>query len=205
MKSNIKVFAGASIMAFGLFVTGCGNTDPVGKIIAVKGDIKTKTATEASFTTATIDQSLISGDSIKTGEDSNVELELLNDKSQITLNSNTFLEIRNFSEKELRQMSGIAIYRINPQNRELKIQTPQGMATVLGTVFRVDSSQSETIVTVEKGRVGFKPAAGAQVIIEEGMQFSSSQKDEKPVTLDPLEREQLFNSGSGLRPVINPR
>lgn len=204
MKNPLKVFAGISLSTMLFCIAGCGNVEPIGKITSIKGDIKTRKSSDATFSSASLNQNLANGDSIKTGEDSRTDIEILNDKSQISLNSNTFLEIRNFSEKELRQMNGIAIYKINPQNKELKIQTPQGMATVLGTIFRVDSSSNETIVTVDKGRVGFKPVSGNQVIIEEGMQFSTSSTP-NPVTLDPIEREQLFNIGENLKPVINPR
>lgn len=101
-------------------------------------------------------------------------------------------------------MHGIAVYKISPQNRELKIQTPQGMATVLGTVLRIDSNEDETIVTVEKGKVGFSKKAGKQIIIEAGSQYSTSMTEEIPLAIDPLELEKLFGDNS-LAPIINPR
>lgn len=206
MKKRIKVFAAVSLFAMSVFSVGCGSTgQPIAKLISFTGDVKAKIANNEDFNAVTADQQMASGDAIKTGEEARVEIELISDKSQMALSSNTYLEIKNYSEKEMRQMSGIAIYKISPQHKELKIQTPQGMATVLGTIFRIDTSAAETIITVEKGKVGFARQSGQQVIIEDGMQFSTNSSDNKAITIDPLEREQLFNLGQNLKPILNPR
>lgn len=206
MKKKIRVFATFSLLALNAMLIGCGsNSQPVGRLVNFAGDVLSKTVTADTFTTVTTEQQFASGDSIKTGEEARAEIELISDKSQIQLSSNTHLEIKNFSEKELRQLNGIAIYKISPQNRELKIQTPQGMATVLGTTFRIDSSENGTTVTVEEGKVGFRQPEGQQVLIEAGMQYSTSFAEKIAISVDPLEREQLFNPAAKLKPIINPR
>lgn len=205
MNRKIKVFATVSLFALSAILIGCGNqSEPVVRVAAITGTVTSKTASAADFAAVAAEQQLRSGDAIKTGDESNADIELISDKSQIRLSSNTFLEIRNFSEKELRQMNGIAIYKITPQNRELKIQTPQGMATVLGTTLRIDSSDTETTVSVEKGTVGFSKKAGQQVMIEGGMKYSTSFSEDKAQPIDPFELEKTFN-GDNLKPIINPR
>jgi ferric-dicitrate binding protein FerR (iron transport regulator) len=101
-------------------------------------------------------------------------------------------------------MNGIAVYKISPQNRELKIHTPSGMATVLGTVLRIDVNDKETIVTVEEGKVGFSKKPGHQVVIESGKQYASTAEEDAIIDIDPLELEKLFGNDN-LAPIINPR
>ncbi len=205
MKSKIKVFASLCLMVGICLLTGCGaGSEPIGKLAGLQGKVDVKPAAGESFATAAVQQQIFTGDSIRTSDDAKAEIQLTADDSRIVLSSNTFLEVRNFSEKDLRQMDGIAIYKISPQNKELKIHTPQGMATVLGTVLRIDVSNSETIVSVEVGKVGFSKKAGHQVIIEAGKQYSSTMEEDSAINIDPLELEKLFGSGN-LAPIINPR
>ncbi|EKD83048.1 MAG: hypothetical protein ACD_39C00917G0002 [uncultured bacterium] len=205
MNRKIKVFAAFCLMTGVGLVTGCGSeSTPIGKLAGLQGQVSVKTGQAEAFTGAAVEQKLFSGDSIKTADAAKAEIQLTTDDSRIVLSSNTYLEIRNYSEKDLRQMHGIAIYKISPQNRELKIQTPQGMATVLGTVLRIDASDTETIVTVEKGKVGFSKKAGHQVIIETGSQYSTSMQEDAAVAIDPMELEKMFSSET-LNPIINPR
>lgn len=205
MNSKIRVFALFCLMAGVCLLSGCGTeSQPIGKLTGIQGQVNVKPVASEAFNAATAEQKLFDGDSIKTAEAAKAEIQLSADDSRIVLSGNTFLEIHNFSEKDLRQMHGIAIYKISPQNRELKIQTPQGIATVLGTTLRIDSSDTETIVTVEKGKVGFSKKAGKQVIIEAGSQYSTSTTEETSLAIDPLELEKLFGDSS-IAPIINPR
>ncbi len=193
-------------IAMVLLAAGCSKNDPVAKILSSKGEVKTKGRVAKVFEVALKDAKLFAGDAIRTEDDSEATLEVLNDKSQIVLSSNTFLEMRKLSEKEIRQNSGIAIYKISPQNKKLKIQTAQGVATVLGTVFRVDVTEKNTTVTVEEGKVGFSKGSGAkEIVITPGNRFSTSFAKEEIQPVDPAELESLFNTGGGLKPIINPR
>ena len=206
MNRKVKVFASFCLMVSVSLLAGCGagGSEPIGKLAGLQGQVNVKPAQVESFAVATAEQKLFSGDSIKTADAAKAEIQLSSDDSRIVLSSNTFLEIRNYSEKDLRQMHGIAIYKISPQNRVLKIQTPQGMATVLGTVLRIDAGETETIVTVETGKVGFSKKAGHQVFIEAGKQYSTAASEDAATDIDPLELEKMFN-GESLAPIINPR
>lgn len=205
MKNSIKVFAMFCAVAAAGAMIGCGSQgEPVVKISAINGQVSARMAKAADFAAVNAEQQLRSGDAVKTGDESSVDMELISDQSQIRLSSNTFLEIHNFSEKELKQMNGIAIYKITPQNRQLKIQTPQGMATVLGTTLRIDVSDGETIVSVEQGKVGFSKKVGHEVLIEGGMRYSSKSSIDEAEPIDPFELEKTFH-GDSLKPIINPR
>jgi len=151
MKSKIKVFASFCLMVGICLLVGCGaKSEPIGKMAGVEGKVDVKPASSEAFALATVQQQVFTGDSIRTSDEAKAEIQLTSDDSRIVLSSNTYLEVRNFSEKDLRQMSGIAVYKISPQNKELKIHTPSGMATVLGTTLRIDVSDKETIVSVEE-------------------------------------------------------
>jgi len=205
MKSKIKVFASFCLMVGICLLVGCGaKSEPIGKMAGVEGKVDVKPASSEAFALATVQQQVFTGDSIRTSDEAKAEIQLTSDDSRIVLSSNTYLEVRNFSEKDLRQMSGIAVYKISPQNKELKIHTPSGMATVLGTTLRIDVSDKETIVSVEEGKVGFSKKPGHQVFIESGKQYSSAAADDTIINIDPLELEKLFGSGN-LAPIINPR
>lgn len=187
--------------------SGCGKQkEEVASVVGSSGPVTVLIQPSASFADVKTGEKLCSGDSIKTGENGKTQLELINDKSQISLGENSFLEIKNFSEKELKQISGTAIYKISPQNKELKIQTQHGVATVLGTILRIDADDKGTSVSVEKGKVGFKKTGSNEsVLIEAGMIFSSTFTENKAQSLDPIEKEQLFNPDASTKPIINPR
>ncbi|KAF1081218.1 MAG: hypothetical protein GQF41_2486 [Candidatus Rifleibacterium amylolyticum] len=204
MKSKINVFASFCLMVGICLLVGCGaKSEPIGKLAGVEGKVDVKPASAEAFAAAAVQQQVFTGDSIRTSDDAKAEIQLT-DNSRIVLSSNTYLEVRNFSEKDLRQMNGIAIYKISPQNKELKIHTPSGMATVLGTTLRIDVSDKETIVSVEEGKVGFSKKPGHQVIIEAGKQYASTAEEDTANNIDPLELEKLFGDGK-LAPIINPR
>ncbi|MEW6708991.1 MAG: FecR family protein [Candidatus Riflebacteria bacterium] len=194
-------------MLFGVLLTGCGGqNEEVAKLTAKDGKVQVMVKPAEAFVDAADVQALHSGDSIKTGEAAKASLELIKDKSTISLGENSFLEIRNFNEKDLQQMSGTAIYKITPQNKELKINTQHGVATVLGTVLRVDTDEQKTVVAVEEGKVGFRKNGSQQnVMIEAGHHYATDFAEEKAQALDPITREGLFNFDAGLKPIINPR
>ena len=188
-----------------VLLCGCGaQKEEVAAIAEKKGTVQVLVIPAVDFTDALAGQKLCSGDSVKTGEAAKVTLELIQDKSLIALSENSFLEIKNYQEKELQQMSGTAVYKITPQNKELKIKTQPEFATVLGTVLRIDASSEKTRVTVDEGKVGFRRNNGTtSVLIEAGMSFSTDFADDSAQPLDPVERGELFDAN--LKPTINPR
>ena len=125
------------------------------------------------------------GDVVKTERDSEATIKFLTDETEITLKSNTYLEIDKVAEFEIKQKSGIATYKISPQQKNIKITTPQGMATVLGTVLTIDAKENETTVSVEKGNVDFTKKDGSKINITEGRMYSTGFKT-KPAKYSKL-------------------
>jgi|GEM_PF-1217405 len=190
MKIKILLIS-AMITAACFVVTGCcSHKDTVARVVSLKGLVTMKSPDATDFSTPAVDQQLYGGTSIRTQDRSGVELAIVADVGSIEIGQNTYLELRPFSEKELRQTNGIAIYRINKQGKELRIQTPHGMASVLGTVFRIDITASATQVCVKEGRVGFAKPSGDQIIIDGGSKYStaSSNNNVESLGFDTLNR-----------------
>ncbi|MBU1106039.1 MAG: FecR family protein [Candidatus Riflebacteria bacterium] len=193
-KHPVTLALACIVLGFTMFVIFGKQNGPVVRIAVVEGKVTAKLSDSAVFVSASIDQQLSSGDAIKTNDASKAALEFISDKSQVLLGKNTYLEIHNFSEKELRQISGIAIYQINKQGRKLKIETPQGIASILGTILRIDATASETIVSVKEGKVAFSRKSGQQVIINGGQQYATSYSENTALPIATDEIEALFRA-----------
>jgi ferric-dicitrate binding protein FerR (iron transport regulator) len=189
-------------------VIGCNNAKdiPIAKISQVKGSVKTMKKAANSLAETKVGQELCNGGAVKVGDESSSTLVFIKDKTQIEIGENTYFEIKNFTEKELKQMGGIAIYKVSPQDKALKVETPHGMATVLGTVFRLDVDEKGTNLSVEKGKVGFNTGKQKMLVVEAGQTYSTTNKDENPVkAIDPFELEKLFSPDSKLKQHFNQR
>ena len=183
---------------------GCGGAgDPVAQVESFSGEVMAKSQSSSPMTPPQGKQQIYSGGAIQSGDDSSAVLKFINDSTQIKVSENTFFEIRNFSEKDLQQLRGVAIYQVSPQNTEMRIQTPHGVATVLGTTFRLDIAATCTALIVEEGKVGFA-AEGKQVVVDSGHKFVTGLDDE-PVPMDPFELNELFSDGSNTRTYFNIR
>ncbi len=147
---------------------------PVIQIVDLNGPVLARNKDTADFTTAQTNQLLGCSAAIKTGEEAHAGLRMVSDGSSIKLGQNSYLEVSSFNRKELLQKNGTAVYQIEKQNKNIKIHTPQGTATVLGTVFRVEVAASQTLIFVQSGKVGFTKENGPETIIEKGQKFASS-------------------------------
>jgi len=168
------------VIGFGLpFLIGCGNIEPIAELSDVQGTVSVKPKTAQNFSTGIAGNKISVGDVVKTERDSEATIKFLADETEIMLKSNTYLEIDKVAEFEIRQKSGIATYKISPQKKNIKITTPQGMATVLGTVLTIDAKENETTVSVEKGNVDFTKKDGSKINITEGRMYSTDFKENK--------------------------
>ena len=168
------------VIGFGLpFLIGCGNIGPIAELSDVQGTVSVKSKTAQNFSTGIAGNKISAGDVVKTERDSEATIKFLTDETEITLKSNTYLEIDKVAEFEIKQKSGIATYKISPQQKNIKITTPQGMATVLGTVLTIDAKENETTVSVEKGNVDFTKKDGSKINITEGRMYSTGFKENK--------------------------
>ncbi len=192
------------LFIFSIFVVGCGAAaDPVAVIESFTGEVAVSESESGIFKKPEPGQTVVSGGVVRSEEESSANLKFLKDQTIIKIAQNTHFEIKNFSEKELKQMSGIAIYQVSPQNVEMKIQTPHGIATVLGTTFILDVAATNTALIVEKGKVGFKNEQG-EVIVEAGKEFVTGIHT-APVAADPFKLGEMFTPGANLKKRYNQR
>lgn len=192
------------LLAGCISLIGCGATgEPVAQIESFSGEVMIKAQGNSPLIAPQDNQQLYSGGAIQSGDEASAVLKFINDSTQIKVGENTFFEIRNFSEKDLHQLRGVAIYQVSPQNTEMKIQTPHGIATVLGTTFRLDITATCTALIVEEGKVGFV-ADNKQVIVDSGHKFITGLDDE-PTPMDPFKLNELFSDGSNTRTYFNVR
>lgn len=183
---------------------GCGKSaSPVAKIIKFTGKATYMLSSSSAFKEVKVEQGIAQGGSVKTSEDSTAELEFIKDKTKVNIAENTYFEIKDFSKKQLKQMGGVAIYDVSPQDKELTVETPHGMATVLGTVFQVKTADTFTEVVVERGVVQL--AWGKNTVkIKAGEYVDTKSKDNTPKPVDMEELERIFN-GKGAKINYNAR
>jgi ferric-dicitrate binding protein FerR (iron transport regulator) len=152
------------VFVYFAFTTHYGPKNPVAEVVSVKGQVTARSVAATVFSVPAVGQQLYGGTHIRTYEKSCTELAMAEDVGQIELGENTYLELRPLSERELKQLNGIVVYRINKQGRDLRIHTPSGMASVLGTVLRVNVTASATEICVREGRVAFVSSDGDRII-----------------------------------------
>lgn len=174
-----KLFWIVVIGLFTPFLTGCGNVEPIAELSSVQGSVLVKPKTVEIFSNGAAGTKIAAGAVIRTERDSSALIKILSDETEISLKSNTYLEIDKVTEFEIKQKSGIATYKVTPQQKNIKITTPQGMATVLGTVLTIDAKENETTVSVEKGIVDFTKKDGSKINITEGRMYSTGFKENK--------------------------
>ncbi len=200
MQRFILLFLAVVSMA----LSGCGGTgEPVAEIDSFSGTVKVKAQADAALSVPAQKQKIFNGGALQTDEEAVAVLKFMNDSTQVKVSENTYFEIRDFSKKDLQQLRGVAIYQVSPQNTEMRIQTPHGVATVLGTTFRIDIGATGTALIVETGKVGFKNKS-FQVVVSAGHRFVTGQ-DKEPVAIDPFELEELFSSDGKTKTYFNQR
>lgn len=203
MKNFRKILLlSACILLPGLIACG-GSSEPVVSLESFAGQVEVKTSADSAIKKAEKGLKIFNGGSVQADEESEAVLKFLNDQTQIKLAQNTHFEIRNFSKNDLKQMRGIAIYQVSPQKVEMKIETPHGVATVLGTTFILDVAATNTALIVEKGKVGFKDGSG-EVIVESGQQFVTG-TGSAPASVDPFKLNDLFSPDPDLKKRYNQR
>ncbi|NLI77016.1 MAG: FecR domain-containing protein [Candidatus Riflebacteria bacterium] len=190
-----------------MIVAGCGGgggTSPVASLKAVQGKVEIRPVGASTFAAAAAAQPLVAGSAVRTGEDGQAQIQYA-DGTDVAIQPETFYEIK--SQNSLgRQESGSARYRVSPQQNAVSVETPHGVTAVLGTVFRLDVTAQQTVVTLQEGKVRFTAAAGGSVELTPGQQVTApaGAAPGKPAELDPFTLESLFNPGSKA-PAINQR
>jgi hypothetical protein len=187
----MRIFSGLSAFVLVVLLAGCGSSSPVAKIASFEGQASCMVTSSSKFVGAEVNRELENGGAVRTSAKSSLKLEFIQDKTNVSVGENTYFEIKNFSKKELKQMEGVAIYNVSPQDKELTVETPHGMATVLGTVFRLDTAATFTQLIVEKGTVQFAKGQD-KVKVTAGQQYSTAQENAEAQAVDPLILKSSF-------------
>ena len=142
----------------------------VAAISAVTGDVSVKTHNAADFTPVGTRQRVGSGDTLKTGPQSSVDLNWV-DGTRIRLAPNTTMTVRSC---QINQSSGaetslfdlgigkiwVRVLKLLSQKSKFEVHTPTATAGVRGTIFSVQvDAAGKTSVSVDEGAVAVNPAA----------------------------------------------
>ena len=163
-----KLFVLMGFVCLGLFILGCGASatkDPMGFVDRiVKGDIFVKSQGGADFTKITVRTPLFEGDIVKTGDQAEATV-LFTTGALTRLLGNTEFEMKQRRVTQTgplmttRLQKGITISFVPKDATEAKklvIETDTAIASIKGTIFKLEVKDSETILTVSEGTVAFK-------------------------------------------------
>jgi hypothetical protein len=186
-------------------LTGCGQQAGTAAILQeAKGVVQVRASSQAEFTPGKDGDSLLIGGAVKTAENATARLRFA-DAGEVLVKPESFFEIGS-GQPLGKQSGGSAVYRVNKQKDDLKIETPQGVTAVLGTVFLLKIDPNGTIVVVEEGQVSFTNLDGQTALVNPGEQLTAAAKGPlpAPVKIDPITRDQMFgNDQKG--PGVNQR
>ncbi len=198
---------GALVIFLGWWVSaGCGGSGgaAVATLGEVKGTVEARSTAAAAFQAATGEVPLQVGGAVRTGEDGEGLVKYV-EGGEVRLSPETYFEVRK-GETLGRQESGSARYKIPSQKHPIGIETPHGYTAVLGTVFRLDVTATQTTATLQEGRIRFTASSGETCELTPGQQLTvtAGQPLGAPAELDPITLENLFNPGAKM-PAINQR
>lgn len=194
-KKGTWVVAVGGMLGALLLNSGCQKNEPaVGQVRNPQGTVSAKFAVTSAFADVKDQAPLAVGGAVRTGKSSSAEL-VFDSKGQISLKPESFFEVR-LGQTVGRQEGGTAIYRFQKQKEEIKIETPQGVTSVLGTVFLLKIEDEATTVVVDEGKVAFVNLSGEQAVVsaKEKLVAKAGGKLPPPEPLDPMTRNSFFGS-----------
>lgn len=168
------VLGGAAVAAF-LFLNK--SSTPMSTLIKEEGSVSFKKKESDQYTELSQDEvKLENGSFIKTDADSYARV-FLPDNSMISMDVNTEIQI-NFEDNKtnIEQLVGKTWHRVQTltNGEEYKVQTPNTVAAVRGTIFGVGVDNDTTSrVFVEENRVN----VGGEIDLEEGKQANAIDDD----------------------------
>lgn len=211
-RSWLGVGAGLMILFIILWV-GCSPAlagEPVGKIINLFGQVTYRSGGTGSWQPVRVNQVLLAGDVIQTGPASGVAI-LCVDESQIKLNENTSLELRQVAPSSRLQLGKVvpaavtqtveSLYKVNQgevwlRNKNDKfrfeLETPAVTASIRGTEFNLRvGADGVSVLTMLEGLVNYANRYGAITLAagEEGL-ARPGQAPTKRVVLNPEDAVQ---------------
>lgn len=175
------------LFVIGLLAVGCGSqNEPLARIASVKGKVDARLKASGAFVAAQTDMQLKHQGAVRTGKEGGTTLEDIARKGGIKIDSDSYYEVRAGTNIGF-QGVGKAVFDINKQQTEIRIDTPHGSTAVLGTKFGQIVSSDTFELWVEEGQVEFTASNGAK------QRVSASQKLQWKVNEGPLPQPENFN------------
>lgn len=180
------------------FFAGCGAEKPVvAKFQSFAGEVMVKAVGKTEFVKAASDQSLFTGDAIRTGKESFATVMNLENKAKIQIFPESYFEIKGQNSMGM-QNNGQAIFEVDKQEKEIVVETPHGVTAVLGTKFGQVVTQDGFELLVEKGVVEFTATNGSKkkVTAAQKIMWKTSEELPEPAEVNLIESESFFGESS---------
>ena len=149
-------------------------------VLSVMGDVEVTRDGETMSQKLKSDDRIFQGDTIQTKENSSIQLSYLSEDTNIAIKSETLLSFeRQRNGKLLKLDYGLVEMVVARQEKShpLTIQTPNAVATVLGTRFSLKYSDKSTLLRVEEGSVQLKRKSDSKTIVVSSGQYGEVNKD----------------------------
>jgi len=144
-----------------------------GRVSLLVGDVRIQTAADREWEPVKQGRQVETGDTVKTGDDSYVEISSSEATIRIDANSRVRISKSMVNEKEADSLSMffgsvfLKIAKLGKDDGGFAVETPASFCAVRGTEFAVASGfDGHTIVQVEKGTVSLSGSEGEVVISE---------------------------------------
>lgn len=175
----------------------------LGLVASASGEAEISPVEAPSWQTAETEQSLLAGDSLRTGPNGNMAL-MFNDRTQIRVHRNTDLTVKAIassgknSDSLLRLDRGKAWARAAAGGAGVRIETPSATAAIRGTDWSlsVDEAKRTTLIVLD-GEVELGNALGKVTVTRGEIAYAEIGKaPTKTVVINPDDREQMLFSMS---------
>lgn len=179
-------------------------------ILSMHNKVQAKTVGNPVWQMAHIEKSLNSGDSIRTGVASRVEVKY-SDGTITRLGPNSVMRINSDNQAKrtgIRLLLGKLWLKVTKGNGELKVETPTAVASVLGTELFVSNDEKNiSHVTTLEGLVEVTGNQGDKTLVKPGewVEIEPGKTMEKPTLFDwvALKKNERFMLDPDFKPSPN--
>lgn len=171
---------------------------PAANIISIHGTGQFRTGEKADWSAARVEQELLAGHFVRTGEYSRMGL-LFSDRTQLRLNEKTVLQIKDAgAQTRLRLDAGRAWTQSRTLPSKLYMETPSATAAIRGTDWDLEVDENgRAVLTVLSGEVEFFNDFGRILVQQnESAEARVGRAPTKMVFVRPRDRVQWVSSHS---------
>ena len=200
---SLLIFAGSTVYL--------SSADAVGKVTTMEGEVEVKPGESETWKALNLGDEVYPKDTIKTAEDSKVEIFFI-DESSVSIGPQTTIKIekliyspaKNYRDSSMRLLLGktrFNVRRLFSRESKFEVRTPTAVAGVKGTRFIVwVLSPVLTRIAVDEGQVSVRnisPLVKGEVLL--GRNFGTEiQINTPPSEPKSFGREQMQNMSQGL-------